>query len=243
MTERQVITLGSGSQLFDEFRREEEKRGRGGAQALFKRVMASGKLKDVGGYTQYADADEHGAQLIPTIIQSPSDPDEKTLSVLGFDVWSLGQVDGLDLGRRAFGAGEEAATGRLALRQKGIDPDGAVSREIQNLASIEAALATSFHFGKQVMLDADFSLEPWQPKEGMRYFVAPCESCRHYSPLCLDPSDGTWEPFVGNGRLKSKCHWCGEAVAAGRSTVKSNAWTGKRSDYTMPLPGLPGSPL
>jgi hypothetical protein len=43
MTERQVITLGSGSKLFDELRREEAKRGRGGAQSLFKRVMASGK--------------------------------------------------------------------------------------------------------------------------------------------------------------------------------------------------------
>jgi len=238
-----VITLGSGSDLFHEFRIEEAARGRGSAQSLFNRVVKSGRLKDVGGYAQYAEADEHGARLIPTIIQSPSDPDKKTLSVLGFDIWCLGTVEGLDFGRMAISAGDEAVSGRRALQAKGIDPDGPVAREVQNWASIEAALETAFHLKKVVLLTDSYSVAAPDPAEGKRYFVSACKSCQRYTPICIDPSEGNWACLSGEGQIKTQCHWCGKAVVASPSTVRSRLWSSsKPEDHVFPLPGLPGNP-
>lgn len=235
-----VVTLGSGSSLFHEFRVEEAAVGRGSAQSLFKRVVDSGKLKDVGGYAQYAKADAHGARMVPTIIQSPTDPDKKTLSVLGFDIWSLGEIEGLDFGQEAFSAGDEAVSGRLALRAKGIDPDGPVSRELQNWASIEGSVQTMFRFGAVVMLTGTYTLAQFDLHEGERYFVTPCPSCRRNNPLCADPSDGNWRGFTGPGRLQIECRWCGSSVIAGPATISSQVWGA--SDTTVQAPGLPGGP-
>jgi len=238
-----VITLGSGSALFHEFLIEEAARGRGSAQSIFNRVVKSGQMKDVGGYAQYAEADEHGARLIPTIIQSPSDPDKKTLSVLGFDIWSLGTIEGLDFGKTAISAGDEVVSGRLALRGKGVDPDGPVTQEVQNWASLESVLNLAFSQKSVVELTEAYSVAAPKPVAGERYFAVACSSCQRYAPVCIDPSEGKWAAFSGGGQIKTQCHWCGAAVVAFSNTVRSRFWSSsKPEDQAVPLPGLPGNP-
>ena len=193
---------------------------------LFREIMNELSVSTVGGFPQVAVANELGVTSKPLLMQSPHNLDVAFLSINGFDLSAANGMDGFEFGFEAVGYDTDKIAGRLALKAKGIDPDGAViSRENKNGASFEAALRAAMHNSIKVKINEVYSLSPPKLIKGTWYFVGTCTNCAVETPICIDPSSGKLgRVFEGPGHLVSKCWLCGRVVTAPVKDIQSVCW-------------------
>jgi hypothetical protein len=217
-----VYSMGSGA---DEFDRISTQKGFAPFDA-FMSVVKEGKVATVGGYPQIAVARKSGVNIRPILMPDDSNLDQVVLTLLGFNLTQIGKVDGFSVGFEATGVGTEITVGRRALRAKGIDPDsGPVPKGVQNLASIEAALAACIASRAQYALTDTYFIEAPRPVMGDFYFVTICPRCKTMSVVCHDPSRGELRnPFCGPGGVSVKCWSCHEIVSCGASAISPTCW-------------------
>ena len=151
------------------------------------------------------------------------------MSINGFNVAYIEGVEGFEIGRDrpVTGIGIEKVAGRAALRVKGINPDlDNVTREVQNTASMEAALREAAlrpaHENKQVYLSDTYTLSPPSIEKESWYIATKCPTCKIFTPACCDPVDGDNAiPFSGIGALKFPCVGCNSFVIANATMLFS----------------------
>ena len=223
----QCFAMGSGKNEFlEQIKRPNSAGNPREILEVVTQVMDESKVNDVGGFPQIAEATQEGVNLVPVLTQSQKDLDKSTLTINGFEINELELPDGLGVGMKSIGHGIEKIAGRQALRSKGIDPDSTkVSREFQNLASIEDAIKFAFKNHKKVIFDDNYSISKNIPSAGTWYYSAYCKNCKKYPPLITDYSNGSMgNQFEGNGLIKSICFYCDKEVNIESSTLVSKKW-------------------
>jgi hypothetical protein len=218
----EAIAIGGGAPAFNLAMRAVKRLG---PLEVFMRLVESGALPGVGGSPQMTIADSNGVRVRPILRQHDGDKDRVVLTLLGLDLNRIGKIDGFEIGYEAIGVGIEKASGRNALRSKGIDPDaGPVTREVQNWASIEAVVEAAIMLGKKCVIEGVYTLTVPPPVSGSWYFVDCCTTCGEETAFCHDPSLGKINPFVGSGFLRVKCPHCRQMTDAGPTTFISKEW-------------------
>jgi hypothetical protein len=193
---------------------------------VFREVVQNNARADVGGHIQFCEAKRTGVEFTPILVPDEDNPDHVKLTLLGLDISSIGNVDGFDIGHRGMGIFVEKVVGRQALRAKGIDPDeGPIPNDVQNEASLEAALRYCVEKNVKLGLSNTLDLRPIRPAMGQWYYVITCSHCSADTPVCMDPSSGKLgNVFEGAGTLRSTCWKCGHAVSGGARDLKAFFW-------------------
>jgi hypothetical protein len=222
-----VLAIGAGAAEFD--RRLDIKNALGQNRRIldvFREVIEQGRVPTVGGHPQFAVASENGVELNPILVQDENNPDVVTAKINGFNLADINGVEGFQFGLKALGIETDRVLARKALRAKGIDPDsGAISKEVQNTASIEAALRSANHSGHQLGIHDSFSLAAPQPQQGHWYYGRLCSCCGQFAPFCEDPSSGKLGAvFLEEGVINYLCWNCNRPVVARCLEIRAIVW-------------------
>jgi hypothetical protein len=230
LAEGSAFAIGSGSTLF----RSMMKSAQGAVSPLdiFREITEGAKLPDVGGAPQIAYADRRGANIQPIISQSDTNPDQVKLTIFGFDLREIGDIEGFSVGFRATGVGAEKVQLRAALRHKAIDPDAPnISQDVKNSAAIEAALRAlaaakpKLNTPNRLINNENLTVAAILPVENDWYYVTNCANCGVNTPICEDPSQGKLgNVFVGQGVVRVSCWLCGKAVHASSDQITNTQW-------------------
>ena len=226
--------FGSGAHAFEEALKKLDDGKRAiDPLTIIRNIVASDTVAGVGGYLQMAVATAENFELRHIASPDDANPDEIKISLVGFDLRNLGDLEGFGVGYLAIGLGTEKVMGRRALRAKGVDPDaGPVSQEFHNLAAMEAALAylvehKSTSPDARTLLDTGkvYRLASTTPASGTWYIATRCSNCGNPAPICLDPSMGSIpKPFKGEGHINVDCFFCHRAIAVGANEMEAIRW-------------------
>lgn len=229
LEEGQAIPIGSGKDEFIRLSSIPNSAGNArGIYEIFTQIVEEGKVSDVGGYLQIAEATEEGVNIVPVLTQSKENLDQATLLINGFEINELKLPDGYAVGLTAVGIGVEKIAGRSALRAKGIDPDSdEVTQKLQNLASFESCLSYAYKHSQKVNVNDNFTLDVNSPIQGEWYFSSKCKKCNKSTPLFLDPSYGKMgNPFFGSGIIQTQCFRCNSKIEKKAIGLHSKKWKG-----------------
>jgi len=188
----------------------------------FRDVIEDENISTVGGAVQVAISEKDGTSIYPLLTADEKNPDSIILSLAGLDV-TYG-MDGFAFFMKSIELGLEKFMGRLALKNKGLDPDERVPQKTQNLASMEEGLRQVHGTGQSLKIDDQCTIDSVKPVMAGHYVSAICKSCKKTTPLMLAPRGFDKSKIRGNGSLISICWHCKLPVCASPGSYEMQTW-------------------
>jgi hypothetical protein len=221
-----TFAMGSGSKLFWDLKHKLHAEGnKVPFEKAFVSFVQSGVDPACGGSVNALEADANSVSLKPMLLPIDDGRDFEVF-ICGI-LWSdLGSVSNYSIGRNFIGIGIEDVTNRGWLKKLGYDPDGPeINSKIKNLAAMQGVLTAASREKAKVQLSSDLTVEKISPEKGKWYFSTVCQACYLFSPLLVDPSNGSnLTPFYEVYKISSTCTHCGENCSSPANELRSRVW-------------------